>query len=78
MRLGLHSLFVMKTFVDAIQILPKTPGVDPDAVIVLDSFRRRNHLIDPSGDTVNDATLTERIAQARVLIQHVHEAGLSL
>ena len=68
----------MKTFNDVIQILPKTPGVDADAVIVLGAFRRPLNLIDSFGDTVNDASLTECIAQVGVLIQRVRGAGLSL
>ena len=71
---GLHFLFVLKTFVDVIQILPKTPNVDTDAVMVPDALRKPRHLI----GTVNDATLNECIAQAGVLIQRVHETGLSL
>ena len=54
------------------------PGVETDAVTVLNAFRRPRHLIDSSGDTVKDAMLTECIAQAGVLIQRVRGAGLSL
>jgi hypothetical protein len=51
-----------------IQVLPLTLGVDVSRVRLLDTLRRKRHVIDYSGDLVDDASLAECIAQAVALL----------
>jgi|JI6StandDraft_1071083.scaffolds.fasta_scaffold335334_2 hypothetical protein len=54
----------------AIQTLPLTLAVDRATVIVLDALRKQRNLTDYTGDGVNDALLTECLAQAEALLRH--------
>ncbi|MEF8722595.1 MAG: DNA-binding protein [Candidatus Accumulibacter delftensis] len=56
----------------AIQTLPLTLAVDSATVIVLDALRKQRNLTDYTGDGVNDALLTECLAQAEALLRHAH------
>ena len=56
-----------------IQTLPKTIGLSPDVVIVLDSLRKQRNIIDYSGDLIPDSVLVECIKQAKSLCLLVNE-----
>jgi uncharacterized protein (UPF0332 family) len=60
-----------------IQVLPKTLDVANDVVIVLDALRKQRNLTDYSGDTVSDATLSECITQAELLLKRVRDTGIA-
>lgn len=68
----------------ALQVLPKTMGVDQDVVIVLDALRKQRNLNDYEGDPVSDAVVAECIRQAAQLITltrrwlQIHHANLQV
>lgn len=55
------------------QALPKTMGLAPDTVIVLDALRKQRNLNDYAGDPVTDAAVDECLAQAEALIAHTRQ-----
>lgn len=57
----------------ALQILPKTMGLDQDTVIVLDALRKKRNLNDYEGDPVTDAAVKECLAQAEALLAHTRQ-----
>lgn len=57
----------------ALQALPKTLGVAPDTVIVLDALRKQRNLNDYEGDLVTDAAVRECLAQAEALLAHTRQ-----
>lgn len=57
----------------ALQALPKTLGVAPDTVIVLDALRKQRNLNDYEGDPVTDAAVAECMAQAEALFAHTRK-----
>lgn len=57
----------------AIQALPKTMGVSPDTVMVLDALRRRRNLSDYEGDPIPNAILTSCMEEAAVLLTHTRQ-----
>lgn len=57
----------------ALQILPKTLGVEQDVVIVLDALRKQRNLNDYEGDPVADAVLAECLRQAVQLLAHTRQ-----
>ena len=54
----------------AIQSLPKTLGVDPGTVIVLDALRRQRNQNDYEGYPVTEAAVEACVTQARDLLTH--------
>lgn len=54
----------------AIQALPKSMGIDPQTVIVLDALRKQRNLNDYEGDPVSDASLKACLDQAQELLAH--------
>lgn len=54
----------------ALQILPKTLGLDQDTVIVLDALRKKRNLNDYEGDPVTDSAVKECLTQADALLTH--------
>ena len=52
----------------ALQTLPKTIGLGPDLVIVLDALRKKRNLNDYGGDLIEAASLTECMGQAKALL----------
>lgn len=59
-----------------LQTLPKTVGLDREAVIVLDSLRKQRNVIDYSGDVVSASMAEAAQTQAQQLLQRV-EAWLA-
>ena len=57
----------------ALQALPKTLGIKPDEVIVLDALRKQRNLSDYEGDPVTEAAVVECVKQAESLIHHVQQ-----
>jgi hypothetical protein len=57
----------------ALQALPKTLGVAPDTVIILDALRKQRNLNDYEGDLVTDAAVRECLAQAEALLAHTRQ-----
>ena len=57
----------------ALQALPKTMGLAPDTVIVLDALRKQRNLNDYAGDPITDAAVAECLAQAEALIAHTRQ-----
>lgn len=57
----------------ALQVLPKTLGLDQDVVIVLDALRKQRNLNDYEGDPVTDAVVQECCKQASQLLNHVEK-----
>jgi hypothetical protein len=51
-----------------IQLLPKTLGVAPEKIRVLDAFRRARNVADYEGDVVEDSVVAECIAAAVELL----------
>ena len=56
-----------------IQTLPKTAGVDPARVRVLDAMRAMRNRAEYSGDPVSDAVALEAIDEATRLVAEVRE-----
>jgi len=54
----------------AIQTLPKSLGIDPSTMIVLDALRKRRNLNDYDGDPVPEALLAACFAHAEKLLTH--------
>jgi len=54
----------------ALQLLPKTMGVDQGVAIVLDALRKQRNLSDYEGDPVSDAVVAECIKQAAWLLEY--------
>ena len=54
----------------AIQSLPLTIEVDKATVIILEALRKQRNLSDYEGDPITDATLTECLQQAKLLLAH--------
>lgn len=54
----------------ALQVLPKTLGLERDVVIVLDALRKQRNLNDYEGDPVSDSAVTECCTQAAFLLDH--------
>lgn len=52
----------------AIQTLPKTLGVPPQTVIVLDALRKQRNASDYEGDPVSDAALASCLDEAGKLL----------
>ncbi|MCG9094271.1 hypothetical protein [Laribacter hongkongensis] len=52
----------------AIQTLPKTMGVAPATVIVLDALRKQRNVNDYEGDPVSDAALATCLDEAAKLL----------
>lgn len=57
----------------ALQTLPKTLGLDQDAVIVLDALRKQRNLCDYEGNPVTDAAVAECLARAEALLAHTRQ-----
>ena len=55
-----------------IQSLPKTVGLDADAMVVLDALRKQRNVADYSGDRVTNALVAECISRADALQERVH------
>ena len=53
----------------ALQVLPKTLGVEQDAVIVLDALRKQRNLSDYEGDPISDGAVAECCQQAALLLK---------
>ena len=53
----------------ALQVLPKTLGVEQDAVIVLDALRKQRNLSDYEGDPISDGAVAECHRQAALLLE---------
>jgi hypothetical protein len=56
-----------------IQALPKTAGIDPDRVRVLDAYRAARNQSDYRGVAVSDSVVDECRDEAVALLQHVRE-----
>jgi hypothetical protein len=54
----------------ALQVLPKTLGLAPDAVVVLDALRKQRNLNDYEGDPIADGVVAECRKQASLLFEH--------
>lgn len=54
-----------------LQTLPRTVGLDREAVIVLDSLRKQRNVIDYSGDVVSASMAEAAQTQAKQLLQRV-------
>ncbi len=54
----------------ALQVLPKTLGLERDVVIVLDALRKQRNLNDYEGDPVSDSAVAECCKQAALLLEH--------
>ena len=52
----------------ALQVLPKTLGLERDVVIVLDALHKQRNLNDYEGDPVSDSAVTECCRQAAFLL----------
>ncbi len=63
-RLGHHLTMI--------QTLPKTIGLTPDTMIVLDALRKQRNVADYSGDLVTDNAVDECISHAEALWQQVN------
>ncbi len=57
----------------ALQVLPKTLGLDRDVVIVLDALRKQRNLNDYEGDPVTDSAVAECCKQAALLLAHTRK-----
>lgn len=57
----------------ALQALPKTLGLDRDAVIVFDALRKQRNLADYEGSPVTDAAVAECLARAEALLAHTRQ-----
>lgn len=57
----------------AIQALPKSMGIDPQTVIILDALRKQRNLNDYEGDPVSDASLKACLDQAKALLAHTRD-----
>jgi hypothetical protein len=55
----------------ALQVPPKTLGVEQDVVIVLDALRKQRNLNDYEGDPIADSVVTECRKQAALLLTHL-------
>lgn len=55
----------------AIQVLPKTIGLDSDTVIVLDALRKQRNLSDYEGDPISDGAVDACIENAIQLYNRV-------
>ena|SRR5437868_5853931 len=55
----------------AIQVLPKTAGVRPETIIVLDALRKQRNLCDYEGNDVPQAMLEECLSRAADLLEEV-------
>jgi hypothetical protein len=56
-----------------IQSLPKSAGIDPARVVLLDTMRTLRNKADYSGDPVSDAVALEALDEARRLVAEVRE-----
>jgi len=56
-----------------LQALPKTLGVDADAVVVLDALRKKRNLSDYEGEPISEAMVETCIAEAGRLLERVSE-----
>lgn len=54
-----------------LQILPKTIGLEPERIRVLDAYRRLRNLSDYQGDEVSDHAAQGCAAEARRLLDEV-------
>jgi hypothetical protein len=54
----------------ALQMLPKTTGIAPETVLVLDALRKQRNLNDYEGEPITTAALSECQAQAQALLDH--------
>jgi hypothetical protein len=54
-----------------LQSLPKTIGLESQAMILLDTLRKQRNVIDYSGDVVSASMADEAQAQAALLLQRV-------
>ena len=57
----------------ALQVLPKTLGLERDVVIVLDALRKQRNLNDYEGDPVSDSAVAECCKQAALLLAHTQD-----
>ena len=57
----------------ALQSLPLSVGLAPEAVWPLDALRKQRHLADYSGDTVPESAAAACLQSARMLQQHVRD-----
>lgn len=57
----------------ALQALPKSLGVAPERVVVLDTLRRKRNLNDYDGEPVTDATLATCLEEAAALLRHTQD-----
>ena len=57
----------------ALQVLPKTLGLERDVVIVLDALRKQRNLNDYEGDPVSDSAVAECCKQAAFLLAHTQD-----
>jgi hypothetical protein len=57
----------------AIQVLPKTIGLDMATVIVLDALRKQRNLSDYEGDPIAPSAVAECLTQAEFLLKYVRE-----
>jgi len=54
-----------------IQTLPRTIGLDPSTMVLLDQMRKQRNVIDYSGDLVSESLAAEAIKQAGALLEQV-------
>lgn len=57
----------------ALQVLPKTLGLERDEVILLDALRKQRNLNDYEGDPVSDSAVAECCRQAALLLAHTRD-----
>ncbi|MCY1303127.1 hypothetical protein D9M68_647820 [compost metagenome] len=54
----------------ALQALPKSMGIEPERLVVLDALRRKRNLSDYDGEPVPEAMLATCLAEAEALLEH--------
>ena len=54
-----------------IQSLPRTIGLEPTTMVLLDTLRKQRNVIDYSGDAVSASMAEEAVAQAEQLLARV-------
>lgn len=56
-----------------IQSLPRTIGIEPRTMVLLDGLRKQRNVIDYSGDTVSESMADEAMQQASLLMAQMRE-----
>lgn len=54
----------------ALQALPKSMGIEPERLVVLDTLRRKRNLSDYDGEPVSEAMLATCLEEAHSLLKH--------